>query len=87
MKEFDLKAKFHIFQEICLIAVYFSEDMHSDEITEVINDWFVIYKDSGYNDVKAFLVEQQLPDVTRETHSFWLDPRGVLLLDLKYKVR
>jgi len=80
--EFDLKLTFQEFKKVCLIAVYFSEGMDLEEIDEVINDWFVIYKESGFDDPVHFLEYQQLVDVTRNTHSFWLSPSGVMLLKL-----
>lgn len=81
-KEIALKVTFKEFQRICMIAVYFSEQMDLDEIDEVINEWFAIYKDSGFDDPVHFLEYQQLVDVTRKTHSFWLSPSGVMILKL-----
>jgi len=74
-----MKATFKEFKDICLIIVYFRDDMGIDEINDLINDWYIMYKDSKYDDPVEYITLCQLPDVTRDSHPFWIDPRGLML--------
>lgn len=84
--EFNKKVTFKAFQEVCSIAIHFTDAMDLDEIDEVVNDIYAIYKDSGFDDPVHFLEYQQMVDVTRKSHDFWLSPVGIRLLKIENRI-
>jgi hypothetical protein len=74
-----MKATFKEFKDICMIIVYFCEETGMEEINDLINDWYTMYKESRYDDPVEYMTLVQLPDVTRDSHHFWLDQRGLML--------
>ena len=74
--------KFEEFKSVCEIAIYFSERMDIEEIKEVLNDLFELYKGMTYTNPIDFL-QFHLEDVDRNSHDFWLDKRGLMILHLQ----
>lgn len=75
---------FEQFAERMQIAVYFSDKMDSDEIFAHMSDWYVMFKKTKHQDEIEW-IKEHLQDVNRNTHDFWLDMRGLLLLELDKK--
>jgi hypothetical protein len=70
------------FKSIIEIAMYFSESMSLSEIEEYIQDWYVYYKESKFTDVREW-IEFWFKDVSRDTHEYWIDQRGMFSLCLQ----
>ncbi len=76
-----MKLPFSDFKSTMFVAIHFSDSMSTADIDEVINDLYVLYKELRYNDAIEFLkFHMPIAEVNRDTHSFWLDEKGLFLL-------
>lgn len=78
------KQDFKVFNEHARILIYFSEKMSESDIEELIHDLYVMYKESVYDWPSQF-IKWHFSEITRDTHDFWLDDRGVWLMDIASK--
>lgn len=78
---------FEEFNAVVIIAVHFADKMSTADISEVVNDWYILYKEMRYEEPIDFLTFH-LPsaEVNRDTHDFWLDNRGLMILYLQTRV-
>lgn len=76
------KSTFEQFNKMVIIIVFFSEKMDLEEINNCIQDWYVLYKEAGDYGIVEYM-KQHLQDVNRNSHDFWLDERGLLLLEVQ----
>jgi hypothetical protein len=78
------KQDFKVFSEHARILVYFSEGMSSAEIDEHLNEWYAMYKESSWEWPSQF-IKEHFSGITRDSHNFWLDDRGVWLMEVASK--
>lgn len=77
---------FEHFKSVSEIAVYFSEKMDRQDIEEVMNELYELYREMNYHEpidfLKFHLIKEQ---VNRDTHDFWLDPKGMFIVTYSNK--
>ena len=76
------KQTFKVFNEHARILIYFTEGMSESDIEEVIQDMYVMYKENKAHEWPSSFLKEHLQDVKRDTHDFWLDERGIWLMEV-----
>lgn len=80
------KAKYNDFKETVMIAVEFSEGNSTEDIDDLCQDWYVIYKESNTVDPIQWIEDHFSLGVSRDTHSFWLSERGLMLFRMAKEI-
>lgn len=86
-KNMSAHVNFETFKNTVEIGMHFVDNMDSEEIRQHMQDWYVLYKEMRYYDVQEWLNFQFNNDeVTRDTHDFWLDKKGMMILFLQSRI-
>ena len=62
------------------------DNLSIEEEIEYLQDWYVLFKSSHQKTIEGFAMETFNPkEVNKDTHRFWLDKRGLMILLLGKK--
>lgn len=76
-------ATFKVFQGIIDIVVN-TDLLDGEQTNEAMNEWYELYKTQNVPDVIEWAKDHfHSSMVTKDTHDFWLDKRGLMLYELK----
>ncbi len=75
---------FKEFEAIARVAVHFADKMDRVYVDEMLREWYELYLGMKFPEPLDFL-KFHLPadEVNRDTHDFWLDEKGLMILYLQ----
>lgn len=69
------KINYYSFNALMSIAMQFDENMSDEESEELIQEWYVMFKQQGFETVKEFVDWNFNPkEVNKDTHPYWQKP-------------
>lgn len=77
----ERKATFKAFSDVIGIIMNVDQ-IDQRELPDHYNEWFELYKETSYTDVIEW-AKFQFAGVNPNTHSFFLDKRGLMIYELK----
>lgn len=76
---------YEYFKSQMAILVHFVDDMSREDIEEVMNEWYALYKSYPYKTLLDW-VDMHFTVVSRDSNDYWLDARGRKLLELENRL-
>lgn len=69
------KINYYSFNALIYLAMQFDENMSDEESEELIQEWYVMFRQQGFETVKEFVDWNFNPkEVNQNTHPYWQKP-------------
>ena len=66
------KINYYSFNALIYLAMQFDENMSDEESEELIQEWYVMFRQQGFETVKEFVDWNFNPkEVNQNTHPYW----------------